>query len=176
MSHTWVRGEYVASDDPTRLQLDVIFDFLSNRSYWAKERDRESVERSIRYSTFCIGVYDGTGRQVGFARVITDTVVFGWVCDVFVIEEHRGRGLGKWIVELIVNHPLVRHVKRLALRTADAHGLYEKFGFVRIEAPDGLWMERVRREQAPTDSERRDSPEGIGGTWETRGTGMDREY
>ena len=145
MPNTWVKGDYVVSDDRSRLQVDVIFDFLSNHSYWARERDRETVERSIRYSTVCLGVYDRTGRQVGFARVITDTVVFGWVCDVFVVEEHRGRGLGKWIMELIVNHPLVRDVKRLALRTVDAHGMYEKFGFVRIEQPDGLTMERLRR-------------------------------
>ena len=77
--------------------------------------------------------------------MITDTVVFAWVCDLFVLEEHRGRGLGKWIVDLIVNHPMLCDVKRLALRTKDAHGLYQQYGFLTIEAPDGLTMERVRR-------------------------------
>lgn len=100
---------------------------------------------SIATPAVCLGVYDSAGRQVGLARIITDAFVIGSVCGVFVLEEHRGRGLCKRTMELIVNHPLLLDVKRLALRTEDAHGLYEQFGFVRVDAPGGRTMESVRR-------------------------------
>lgn len=100
---------------------------------------------SIATPAVGLGVYDSAGRQVDLVRIITDTFVIGSVCGVFHLGEHRGRGLGRSIMELTVNHPLVRDVKRLALRTEDAHELYEQFGFVGVDAPGRRTMGRVRR-------------------------------
>ncbi len=138
------RGEYTIDTDPRRLNLDVIHGYLAGRSYWAKGRSRETVEKSVAHS-LCFGLYDGD-QQVGFARVVSDQVTFGWLCDVFVLESHRGRGLGKWLVETILQHPTVRGLRRLLLATRDAHGLYQKYaGFRPLEHPEKL-MERPNPE------------------------------
>lgn len=131
------RGELVISTDPGRLDLDVIYDFLTN-CYWAKGIPRETVARSIEHS-LCFGIYDGKA-QVGFARVITDFATIAYLGDVFVVESHRGRGLSKWMMECIMQHPALQGMRRWILLTTSAHGLYEKFGFTPVRSPD-VYME-----------------------------------
>ena len=132
------------STDPADLDLDWLVPALSERAYWALGRSRETVEASIRGS-LCFGAYDDAdgGRQVGFARVVTDLATYGWVCDVFVDESARGRGLGKALMAAIVAEPRLAGC-RLQLTTRDAAGLYEQFGFRPHRNPDRL-MERVGR-------------------------------
>ena len=134
----WTRGEYTISTDPAHLDLDVIHGFLS-RSYWATGRSRERVERAIAAS-LPFGLYHRTG-QVGFARVVTDHVVIAFLADVFVLEAHRGAGLGKWLVEVATGTPELRKVRRWLLGTRDAHGLYRQFGFTDPEP--GVLMEKL---------------------------------
>ena len=127
------------STDPARLSVDAIHGYLAE-SYWAAGIPRAIVERSLRLS-LNFGVYRGQ-ELVGFARVVTDLATFGYIGDVFVIEAHRGRGLSKWLMECIVDHPDLKDLRRWHLVTRDAHGLYAKFGFA--EPPAGKHMERVR--------------------------------
>src|SRR5262245_37620653 len=138
MNHEWTRGEYTISTDRQRLDLDVIHGFLT-RSYWAEGRSRERVARAIEHS-LPFGLYH-RGAQVGFARVVTDSVVIAFLADVFVLEAHRGRGLGRWLVEVVTGLPELRSVRRWLLGTRDAHELYRKFGF--REPTPGVLMERV---------------------------------
>jgi len=128
---------FCVSTDKTRLDIPLIHDFLSQRSYWAKGRAIEVVQVSIENS-LCFGVYEGS-RQVGFARVVTDYATFSWLCDVFILETHRGRGLGKWLVETVVGCPGLKNTRRFLLATSDAHDLYAKYGgFERITMPEKL--------------------------------------
>ncbi len=133
------RGEFVISTDPGRLDLDVIHNFLTN-CYWAQGVPREVVARSIEHA-LCFGVYDGGGAQVGFARVISDFATVAYVGDVFVLESHRGRGLGKWLMQCIVQHPALQNLRRWILTTRDAHGLYAEVGFTAVKFPE-RYMER----------------------------------
>ena len=133
------RGEFVISTDPARLDLEVIYGFLTN-CYWAKGIPREVVARSIEHS-LCFGVYDGTGAQVGLARVISDFATIAYIGDVFVLESHRGRGLSKWLMECITQHPALQGLRRWILTTRDAHGLYSQFGFKPLKSPE-RYMER----------------------------------
>jgi GNAT superfamily N-acetyltransferase len=136
-------GDAVVSDDPARLDLDVIHGFLS-RTYWAAGIPRETLERSIAGS-LAFGAYlpaaGGGERQVGFARVITDRATFAYLADVFVLEEERGRGLAVLPMEAIQSHPDLQGLRRWVLVTRDAHGLYSQFGFAPLAAPEH-WMER----------------------------------
>lgn len=127
-------GRYLVSTDKSLLAVDTIYDFLSNRSYWAKSRTKEQIEKSIMNS-LCFGVYDG-GRQIGFARVVTDYSVMYWLCDVFVDEEYRGQGIGKLLVECVVSHPDIKELNGI-LATRDAQGLYQKYGFA-IPEPEAV--------------------------------------
>jgi GNAT superfamily N-acetyltransferase len=120
-------GAYLISTDPARLDLDAIYAYLSGRSYWARGRPRDQIVRGIENS-LPFGVYRD-GAQVGFARIVTDYATFAWLADVYVLEDHRGHGLGKALVEAVVAHPAVRELPRVLLATADAHGLYEQYGF-----------------------------------------------
>jgi GNAT superfamily N-acetyltransferase len=121
MAHTFQHGDYELSTDKERLDLDRVESFL-RASYWAPERPRETIERSIDGSLVCLGSYRrNDGVQVGFCRVVSDGATFGWVCDVFVDEAHRGRKLGEAMVEMLVGLPQLRGV-RLVLATRDAHG------------------------------------------------------
>jgi GNAT superfamily N-acetyltransferase len=138
MIHHWTRGEYTVSTDPARLDLDVIHRFLT-RSYWAEGRPRERVAQSIAHS-LPFGLYDRSG-QVGFARVVTDYVVVAYLSDVFVLEAHRGRGLAKWLVDLVMHTPELRAIRRWILGTRDAHGLYRRFGFA--DPPPGILLEKI---------------------------------
>jgi GNAT superfamily N-acetyltransferase len=135
----WQRDEYSISTDPARLDLDLIHHYLSNESYWATGRSQEVVRCSIRNS-LPFGIYKGTD-QVGFARIVTDYATFAWVADVFVLPEHRGRGLSKWLMQIIIAHPRLQGFRRWVLSTKDAHGLYEQFGFIKLHRPE-RWMER----------------------------------
>ena len=128
--------------DQNRLDLKTIHEFLTN-SYWARGIPLEVVERSIRGS-LCFGLYDGD-QQVGFARVASDCATFAYLADVFVVESHRGRGLGKTLMASIVAHQSLQGLRRWLLATRDAHGLYAQFGFVPLAAPD-RFMERHARD------------------------------
>jgi GNAT superfamily N-acetyltransferase len=114
------------STDPAQLDVDLIHAFLS-RSYWAAGIPRELVERSIEHS-LCFGAFEGDG-QVGFARVISDRATYAYVSDVFVLESHRGRGVGKQLMAAIMAHPELQGLRRWNLFTRDAHGLYRQYGF-----------------------------------------------
>ncbi|MFC4403874.1 GNAT family N-acetyltransferase [Gracilibacillus xinjiangensis] len=125
----WYRSGYTVSDNQDRMDTDVIYQMLS-KSYWASERSKEIIVRSMKGS-ICFGVFDGE-KQIGFARVITDKVVFSWICDVIIHPDHRGLGLGKWLFQCIMEHA-DNQVRTLGLVTKDAHTLYEKFGFSKTE-------------------------------------------
>lgn len=121
---------YRISDSSEELQPDVIVALLKG-SYWAAERSEETIKKSWKDS-ICFGVYSADGVQVGFMRVVTDGATFSYLCDVIVDAEHRGNGLGKWMMAVMVDHPRIRDTS-IYLGTRDAHGLYEKYGFVRQE-------------------------------------------
>ena len=134
--------EYLISTDPTKLDLDLIHQFLSEHSYWALGIPREVVARSIANS-LCFGVYqvENTApapdwRQIGFARVSTDRATFAYLADVFILPGHRGRGLSKRLMEAILAHPDLQGLRRWMLATADAHELYRRFGFTALSQPD----------------------------------------
>ena len=128
------------STDKQRLDIDSIHRFLSESAYWAIGRPREVVQRAFDNS-LCFGAYHD-GRLVGFARVVTDYATFGWLADVFVVEAHRGQGVGKALVQAVHEHPDLRPL-RLLLATRDAHGLYAQYGFEPV-APD-RYMQRPKR-------------------------------
>jgi GNAT superfamily N-acetyltransferase len=127
------RDEFLLSTDPERLDLDVIHGFLSD-CYWAKGIPRETVLRSIENS-LCFGVYR-QAKQVAFARVVSDFATYAYLGDVFVIEQYRGHGLGKWMMECIRQHPGLQGLRRWTLLTRDAHGLYSRFGFTSLKTPE----------------------------------------
>jgi GNAT superfamily N-acetyltransferase len=134
--------EYQISTDPTKLDLDLIHQFLSEHSYWARGIPRDVVARSIANS-LCFGVY-AVGEampklnwcQVGFGRVATDRATFAYLADVFILPEHRGQGLSKRLMDEILVHPDLQGLRRWMLATADAHDLYRKYGFERLSQPD----------------------------------------
>jgi GNAT superfamily N-acetyltransferase len=130
----WSRSPYVISTDPARIDVDAVHRYLSNESYWAKGIPRDRVERSIAGS-LCFGLYAGEA-QVGFARVVTDRATFAYLCDVYVDAAHRTGGLGKWLMEVVMGHPDLQGLRRFLLGTRDAHGLYAKYGFTPMKAPD----------------------------------------
>lgn len=133
MTEEWRRGEYLISTDTSRLDLAVVHDFLTT-SYWAAGIPLDIVKKSIEHS-LNFGVY-WREQQVGFARVITDCATFAYIGDVFILEEFRRRGLSKWLMEVIAEHPELQGLRRWLLLTKDAHGLYEKTGFVRPKRPE----------------------------------------
>jgi GNAT superfamily N-acetyltransferase len=124
-------GDYVVTDDVSRLDRDAVYEWLSTESYWAIGRTRAAFDRSIEHSLVFSLRYAGAGgeTQAGFARVVTDRATFAWLADVVVLPEHRGRGLGKLLVAATLAHPEVVDVPRWLLGTLDAHGLYEQFGY-----------------------------------------------
>jgi GNAT superfamily N-acetyltransferase len=135
----WQRGEYTISTDNKRLDIRRIHDFVSNQSYWAKGRAIETVQRALDNS-LNFGLYKDN-QLIGFARVVTDYATFAWIADVFVLSEHRGQGLSKWMMEVILSHPELQGFRRWVLATRDAHGLYARFGFIPLHRPE-RWMER----------------------------------
>ncbi len=139
MFQEWQQGDYVISTDRARLDISFIHDFLSNTSYWAQGRSLNVVRRSVDNS-LNFGVFNGD-KQVGFARVVTDYATFAWLADVFIVSGHRGHGLGRWLIQIIIAHPQLRGLRRWILATRDAHGLYRRFGFNELDEPR-RWMER----------------------------------
>ena len=128
------RGEFLISTSRERISLDMVHGFLTN-SYWAKGISREVVERSIEHS-LCFGIYEGNGAQVGFARVVSDFATVAYLGDVFVLESQRGRGLSKWLMECVMQHPALQNLRCWILLTSDAHGLYARLGFTAVQAPE----------------------------------------
>jgi GNAT superfamily N-acetyltransferase len=125
---------YTITDDPARLDVDAIHAYLT-RSYWAANVPLEIVERSV-CDSLCLGLYAPSGEQVGLARVVTDYATYAWLCDVYVLEPHRGRGLSKALMRAVLSHPRLQTVRRFTLATRDAHGLYAQFGFTPLAKPE----------------------------------------
>jgi GNAT superfamily N-acetyltransferase len=127
------------STDPARLDVGLIHAFLSEESHWARGITRERVERALANS-LCFGAYEH-GRQLGLARVVTDHATFAWLADVFVVASQRGRGIGALLTEAVVSHPALKDLRRSALVTSSAPGLYARYGFAALAKPE-IWMER----------------------------------
>lgn len=132
------KGAYKISTDPRYIDLEAVF---LSRAYWSDGIPKEIVAKAISAS-LCFALFEGS-RQVGFARVVTDRATFAYLCDVYVLEEYRGRGLGKWLIEELLSHSDLQGLRRFVLVTRDAHGLYKQFGFGPPENPGG-YMEIVR--------------------------------
>ena len=131
---------YEISVDPARLDLAVIYRYLSEEAYWSPGIPREIVERAVANS-LCFGVYTAAGAQVGFARLITDRATYAYLADVFVLSEYRGQGLSKRLMEAIIAHPELQGLRRWMLATRDAHSLYARYGFTPLAKPERV-MER----------------------------------
>ena len=134
-----LKENFIISTDKSKLDLAVIHKYLSTESYWAKNIPAALVQKAIQGS-FCFGIYkkENEQQQIGFARVITDTATFGYLADVFILEKYRGIGLSKWLMEEIMNHPELQGFRGWMLGTKDAHGLYEQFGFKRLEKSERI--------------------------------------
>jgi GNAT superfamily N-acetyltransferase len=142
------KADYTISTDPSRFDLELVYGFLT-ACYWAEGIPREVVRRSMENS-LCFGIFDGPA-QVGFARVITDRATYAYIGDVFIVESHRGRGLGKRLMQAIMEHPELQGLRRWSLVTRDAHGLYEQFGFTPLASPERymeLYCPEVYKRQA----------------------------
>ncbi len=135
----WQHHEFTISTRRERLQIEVIHKYLSEESYWAKERTKEQTERAIKNS-LPFAVYKGE-NLIGFARVITDCATFAYLGDVFILPEFQGKGLSKFLMKTILAHPDLQNFRRWILATKDAHGLYEQFGFSALKHPE-RWMEK----------------------------------
>jgi GNAT superfamily N-acetyltransferase len=136
------QGEFVISSDPVRLDLVWIHDYLANEAYWARGISYKVFQKSVENS-LCFGVYYQSS-QVGFGRVISDYATFAYLADVFIDENQRGKGLGKWLVECILEYPELQGMRRWMLLTSDAHGLYEQYGFSPVLRPGNV-MEKVAK-------------------------------
>ena len=133
------KNAYIISTDSAKLDIDAITDMLK-RAYWAQGRTREMIARYIQHS-LVFGIYHD-GKQVGLARIVSDYTTFAWLCDVFIHEDHRGRGLGKWLMETVHAHPDLQGLRRWLLATKDAHGLYQQFGWKLLDNPE-RWMYKI---------------------------------
>ena len=122
----YTQGQYWITTDTQKLDLNAIHAYLS-QSFWAEGIPKETMAKAITNS-LCFGLFDGAD-QVGLARVVTDRATFAYLCDVYVLETHRGRGLGKWLIEVVMAHPDLQGLRRFQLVTRDAHGLYSRHGF-----------------------------------------------
>lgn len=143
MIHKFIEGRnYTISEEKSRLNLELIHQFLSKEAYWSRNIPYETVKKSVDHS-MCFGVYQDT-LQVGFARVITDFATIAYLGDVFILKQHRGLGLSKWLLERITEHENLQGLRRWILLTGDAHELYRKYGWQKLEDP-AKWMERYNR-------------------------------
>ena len=139
------QNNFLISTDKSKLQIDVIHDYLSNHSYWAENIPLEIVERSIENS-MAFGVYHqevSTLKQVGFCRVVSDLSTFAYLTDVFILEEYRGQGLSKFLVETVLKHPDLQGLRNWTLGTRDAHGLYAQYGFMPLDKPQNFMQIKV---------------------------------
>lgn len=139
MAFDTAHGDYIISDDPARLDVPRAHRWIAEQSYWAEGIPFGTFARAVRNS-LAFGAYDRDGGMAGFGRVVTDRATFGWLCDVFVDEAHRGTGLGKGLVAYTRAHPDLQGFRRMHLATRDAHGLYAQFGYTALTAAD-RWME-----------------------------------
>ena len=141
------KGQYRITTDLRKLDVDAMHAFLS-RSFWAEGIPKETVAKAVANS-LCFGLFDGPS-QIGLARVVTDRATYAYLCDVYVLETHRGRGLGKWLIETVMAHPDLQGLRRFQLVTRDAHGLYSPHGFEAPTSPDrhmeifrhGMYLEK----------------------------------
>lgn len=147
MPHEHRHEDYLISDDPARLDVDAIHAFL-RLSEWAHGIPKEIVIRAIENS-LCLGIYDRNGAQVGLIRVVSDFATFAYLCDVYVLAPHRGRGLSKAAMDALMDHPRLQNIRRMQLVTLDAHGLYERFGFQRVAHPDRHMERRIPNAYGP---------------------------
>ena len=131
-------SSYYISTDSSKMDIDLIHNYLSEKSYWAKGRSKDLVKKSMKNS-ICFGAFDQNDEQIGFARVATDYVVFAWVMDVFIVDEYAGKGIGQKLLQFIIKHPDLQKVNGIGLRTNDAHQFYMKFGFDTAPEPH-TWM------------------------------------
>jgi GNAT superfamily N-acetyltransferase len=136
MSYEHTYHSFLLSDDKAKLQLDVIYQYLSTQSYWAKDIPLSTVQKAIEGSC-CFAVYTNT-VQIGFARVVTDKATFGYLADVFILEAYRGKGLSKELMRFIMDAPYLQGLRRFMLATKDAQGLYTQFGFKALAAPERI--------------------------------------
>jgi GNAT superfamily N-acetyltransferase len=132
------KDNFTISTDPARLDIDAIAEMLK-RAYWAQGRTRDMIARYIQHS-LVFGLYHD-GKQIGLARVVSDYTTFAWLCDVFIHEDYRGKGLGKWLMETVHAHPDLQGLRRWMLATRDAHGLYQQFGWTLLDHPE-RWMHK----------------------------------
>jgi GNAT superfamily N-acetyltransferase len=128
------RGAFTVTTDPARLDLDAVHAFLVT-AYWCEGIPRSLLERACANS-LCFSLLEDGRRQAGLARVVTDAATFAYLCDVYVLPERRGRGLGRWLIECVMDHPALAGLRRFNLVTHDAHGLYRRFGFAPLAHPD----------------------------------------
>lgn len=141
-----VKEPFFISTDKSKLQIDVIHNYLANYSYWAKGIPVEIVERSI-LNSIAFGVYfqdEEVLKQVGFCRVTSDLATFAYLADVFILEEYRGNGLSKFLMETVLQHQDLQGLRRWVLATADAHGLYAKYGFTPLDKPENFMQIRLQ--------------------------------
>ena len=137
---THCRDGYTISTDKSRLDIDFIHTSLTTQTYWAQNRPLDVMQKAVQNSLNFGLYYDG--KQVGYARVVTDYATFAWLCDVFVAADHRQKALGKWMVDCVTKHPDLKHIRRILLATRDAHELYRKYGGFEPLSHVERWMER----------------------------------
>jgi GNAT superfamily N-acetyltransferase len=135
---TMYRSDYTISTDKSKLDIDAVHSFLSSKAYWCLNIPKNTLQTAIKNS-LCFGVYHHE-KQVGFARIISDFSTIAYLGDVYILEEHRGKGLSKWLMETIMGHPKLQGLRRWILLTGDAHELYRQYGWTEIADP-GKWME-----------------------------------
>ncbi|MGF9966818.1 GNAT family N-acetyltransferase [Bacillus rhizoplanae] len=145
----WISKDFSISTNKEYLDVDLIHNFLSQEAYWSKGIPKKTVKKSIENTPLCFGVYKGENgneviEQVGFARVITDSATFAYLCDVFILPDYRKLGLSKWLMDIITKHPELQGIRRFMLATNDAHSLYNQYGFEQIDNPE-LFMQKVRK-------------------------------
>lgn len=141
--HLWRHASFLITSDPAATDIDLVCRFLQG-TYWARDIPRETLERSIRAALAYNLLDEKEGRQIGFARVVTDEVRFAWLSDVFVLEAYRGRGLARWLVRTVLDDPRLREVGRWLLATQDAHGLYRRLGFEEVNPGRYMLLTRPR--------------------------------
>jgi GNAT superfamily N-acetyltransferase len=141
----WAKAEFTVSDRKDIMDVAIIHGFLTT-SYWAKGIDRTTIERAIANS-LCLGVFHND-KQIGFGRAITDRSTFAYLADVFILEEYRGRGLGKWLVDCFLEHEELQGLRRWLLATLDAHDLYRQKGFVPLQEPQRFMEISMNKEKA----------------------------
>lgn len=139
---TIYKGEFCISTEKIKLDGDSIHEFLSTKAYWCLNIPKETVQNSIQ-NALCFGVYKNE-KQIGFARVISDYSTIAYLGDVYILEDYRGHGLSKWLMETVMNYPQLQGLRRWILLTGDAHGLYRQFGWTDIADPT-KWMEILNK-------------------------------